>query len=65
KILEEHPQSSTCPQALLGVARCQGLQGEWSEAQKSYEEILSRYPLSEEKGIAEIMLQRLRAQARL
>lgn len=63
KILEEHPQSSISPQALLGVARCQGLQGEWSEAQKSYEEIISRYPLSAEKGIAEIMLQRLKAQA--
>ena len=58
--MEKHPQSSISPQALLGVARCQGLQGEWSEAQKIYEEIFSRYPLSEEKGIAEIMLQRLK-----
>ena len=63
KILEEHPQSSISPQALLGVARCQGFQSEWSEAQKRYEEIISRYPLSAEKGIAEIMLQRLKAQA--
>lgn len=62
KIPERYPESSLVSQALLGVARCQKLQGKQGEARKSCEELILRYPLSEEKKVAEMMIQRLEAE---
>lgn len=62
KIPKRYSESSLVSQALLGVARCQKLQGKRSEAQESCEELISRYPLSEERKVAEAMIQRLEAE---
>jgi len=59
KIPKTYPESLLVSQALLGVAGCQKLQDKQGEARKSCEELILRYPLSEEKKVAEMMIQQL------
>ncbi|NQS88954.1 tetratricopeptide repeat protein [Patescibacteria group bacterium] len=60
KIQEKYGDSSIGPEATIGIARCQELLGNKEEALKSYQTLISRYPLSMEAKIGEMKISKLK-----
>ncbi|MBC7188877.1 tetratricopeptide repeat protein [Candidatus Aerophobetes bacterium] len=58
-IYQDYGRSAVAPEALLGEARCQEASGNIEEAQKLYQTLISRYPLSFQAQIAEAKVQQL------
>jgi TolA-binding protein len=61
KVQAEYPKSPLAPDALMGAARCYALAGELRSAENAYNDLLEKYPDSNQVTLAKMLLMETQA----